>query len=284
MNQNRLGRGLEAILGESSIAFDAATEEVKEVQVDFLQPGSYQPRMNLDEEALAELAASIRSHGIVQPILVRPIDQSNQYEIIAGERRWRAAQLAGVYEVPVIVREINDSAVLAISLIENIQRQDLNPVEEATALKRLNEELSLTHEEIAQSVGKSRATISNLLRLLSLTDKVLEHLNHGRIEVGHAKVLLGLQGDSQVFAAAQVIKKQLSVRQTESLVKQILNQANNGSNQRDKTIDTDIVNLQRDLSERLGAPVTIHDNGGKGTLRIRYHSLDALDGIIDKIN
>ena len=222
MTQNRLGRGLEAILGDSRSMLGAGQDDVRQIPIERLKPGSYQPRREYDERALDELAGSIRVHGIIQPIIARSGEQASSYEIVAGERRWRAAQRAGLHEVPVVVREIDDNSALAMSLIENIQREDLNPVEEAMALKRLSQEFSMTHDDIAQSVGKSRATITNLLRLLGLRPKVLEHLSHGRIEIGHGKVLLALDGDMQVLAAAEVVAGALSVRQTEALVKRYL--------------------------------------------------------------
>ncbi len=281
MTQSRLGRGLEAILGDTVSVIGAHSDEVRQMPIEHLMPGAYQPRKSVDESALSELAASIRAHGVIQPIIVRQSGGANRYQIIAGERRWRAAQRAEMHEVPVIVRDVADNAALAISLIENIQRQDLNSVEEATALKRLNEEFSMTHDEIAQSVGKSRAAITNLIRLLSLTPKVLEFLRDGLIEAGHAKVLLALHGDLQVIAATEVAANKLSVRQTEALVKRFLKDGGVG---KAKTKDADIAALERSLSDRIGANVAISDRNGKGELRIRYHSLEQLDGIIGKFN
>jgi len=271
MTQNRLGRGLEAILGDSRSMLDAGQDDIRQIPIERLKPGSYQPRREYDEQALDELAGSIRVHGIIQPIIARSGEQANSYEIVAGERRWRAAQRAELHEVPVIVRDIDDNSALAMSLIENIQREDLNPVEEAMALKRLSQEFSMTHDDIAQSVGKSRATITNLLRLLGLRPKVLEHLSLGRIEIGHGKVLLALDGDMQVLAAAEVVAGALSVRQTEVLVKRYL-----GGKHTSKTKhkDADIRALERDLADKVGAMVAISDNGGKGFLKIRYESLE----------
>ncbi len=281
MTQNRLGRGLEAILGDSRSMLGAGQDDVRQIPIERLKPGSYQPRREYDERALDELAGSIRAHGIIQPIIARSGEQASSYEIVAGERRWRAAQRAELHEVPVIVREIDDNSALAMSLIENIQREDLNPVEEAMALKRLSQEFSMTHDDIAQSVGKSRATITNLLRLLGLRPKVLEHLSHGRIEIGHGKVLLALDGDMQVLAAAEVVAGALSVRQTEALVKRYL--AGKRTN-KTKHKDADIRSLERELADKVGAMVAISDNGGKGFLKIRYDSLDQLEGIINQIN
>jgi len=244
-----------------------------------MQPGEYQPRTNMDAESLQELAASIQSQGIIQPILVRPVGK-DKYEIIAGERRWRAAQIAQLDEVPVLVRDIPDEATLAVALIENIQRENLNPVEEAVGLKRLMDEFDLTHEEMAKSIGRSRTSVTNLLRLLGLSHGARQLLEHGRIEMGHARALLGLPVEQQDFAASEVYSKKLSVRQTEALVrgyiapnKQIVK----------KTKSTDILKLEEELAETLGTKVSVEDKNGKGKLVIEYKSLDILDGILDHI-
>ena len=284
-----LGRGLEALLGAS--ARPAGTEEaaapagdnLRHLPVDVMQRGKYQPRTDMHPESLEELASSIRAQGIVQPIVVRPV-ADGQYEIIAGERRWRAAQLAGLQDVPVVIRDVPDEAAIAMALIENIQRENLNPMEEAVALKRLIDEFEMTHAQAAEAVGRSRAAVSNLLRLLELTDEVKKLLEHGDLEMGHARALLALAGDAQAEAARQVVARGLSVRETESLVRRRQAAAAEEQPRASKALDPDIRRLQDDLSERLGAPVRVqHSARGKGKLVIQYSSLDELDGILGKI-
>ena len=280
--KKRLGKGLDALLSASEI--DQTTTEqtaaTNYLPVERLQPGRYQPRTNMDQASLQELAESIKAQGILQPILVRAVSDS-QYEIIAGERRWRAAQLAQLDEVPVLIRDIPDEATLAIALIENIQRENLNPVEEAVGLKRLSEEFGLTHEQMAQSVGRSRAAVSNLLRLLSLSHGARQLLEHGKIEMGHARALLALPVSQQDWVAAEVHGKNLSVRQTEALVKGYLEPK---SSKQSKRKSNDIVRLENELSETLGTKVTVQDQQGKGKLIIEYKNLDILDGILAHIN
>jgi len=281
-----LGRGLDALLGKSaSVASEATSQqgELREVPIDQLQRGRYQPRREMDPDALEELAQSIRSQGIMQPIIVRPLTH-DQHEIIAGERRWRAARLAGLDTVPVLVREIPDEAAIAMALIENIQREDLNPLEEAQALHRLSNDFQLTHQELATLVGKSRATVTNLLRLLALGDEVKRLLENGDLEMGHARALLSLDAARQREAARLIVAKGLSVRQTEDLVRSLTD--NNASSQRTRKlpaaqVQPDIQRLEENLSERLGAAVSIqHRQSGKGSLVIRYNTLDELDGIL----
>lgn len=251
----------------------------RKLPVDLIQSGRYQPRREFNQEALEELANSIRSQGIIQPLVVRNIS-SNNYEIIAGERRWRAAQLAGLSEVPVVVRDISDEAAMAMALIENIQREDLNPLEEATALQRLIDEFQMTHEQVSEVVGKARATVSNLLRLLQLNSDVKSLLAQNRIDLGHAKLLLALSGHTQSEAAAQIANKNLSVRETEVLIKKFQNPSTQRTVKQQP--DPNIVKLQQNLSDQLGAAVTIqHQPNGKGQLIIRYNSLSEFEGIIE---
>lgn len=276
-----LGRGLDALLGGGADGPAILDEgELRNLPVEFLQRGRYQPRSEFDPAALQELADSIKAQGIVQPIVVRPLG-SNKYEIIAGERRWRAAQLAGLAEIPALVREVPDEAAVAVALIENIQREDLNPLEEATALKRLTEEFGLTHQEAAAAVGRSRASVSNLLRLLELHPDVKAGIVRGELEMGHARALAGLPEDKQPAAAALVIARGMTVRQTEALVKRLQQDKPEPAPARE---DPNIRRLQEDLSERLGAAVRIqHDSRGSGKLVIQYASLDELDGILERM-
>lgn len=255
-------------------------ESTTSLPVDVLQRGRYQPRHDIDPEHLQELSESIKAQGVIQPLVVRPISDDN-YEIIAGERRWRAAQLAGLHDVPVVIRDVDDEAAMAMALIENIQRQDLNAIEEATALQRLVSEFGLTQEQVASAVGKSRSTVTNLLRLLKLAPEVKTFLQNGDLEAGHAKVLLALDNATQIHIAQQVVNNDLSVRETEALV----NKQQNAKPKKHKaTIDADILRLQQQLSETIGARVTIqHKTKGKGKLEIFYHSLDELDGIIERM-
>ena len=282
-----LGRGLDALLGGANVAAvqeEAAQvdrSELQQLPVDIIQRGKYQPRRDIDPATLDELAHSIRSQGVMQPIVVRSIG-SGRYEIIAGERRWRASQQAGLDKIPAIVREVSDEAAIALALIENIQREDLNPIEEAVALQRLQQEFQLTQQQVADAVGKSRVTISNLLRLIALPDEIKTLLSHGDLEMGHARALLGLPGERQVEGARHVVARGLTVRQTEALVRQWLSQKED-----DKSApksDPDIVRLEQRLAERLGSPVQIkHGEKGKGQLVIRYNSLDELQGVLAHI-
>ncbi|QIL90726.1 ParB/RepB/Spo0J family partition protein [Microbulbifer harenosus] len=253
--------------------------ELKELPIEFLQRGRYQPRRDFPQESLQELADSIRAQGIMQPIVVRPIGE-HKYEIIAGERRWRAAQLAELDKVPALIRDVSDEAAIAMALIENIQREDLNPVEEAVALKRLQDEFELTQQQVAEAVGKSRTAVTNLMRLLTLTDEVRTFLERGDIETGHAKALLGLAGDEQREAARTVVDRGLTVRQTEALVRHF--QENAGKPKAKKPeIDPNIRRLTERLAEKIGVPVSIdHGEKGAGKLVLKYTSLDELDGIL----
>lgn len=286
-----LGKGLDALLGfaedvNASQGMDSEGTQLGEgklqqIPVEFLQRGQYQPRRDFNADSLQELADSISSQGLIQPIVVRALDQGN-YEIIAGERRWRAAQLAGVDEIPAIVREISDQATIAMALIENIQREDLNPVEESQALIRLQNEFNLTQQQVAEAVGKSRSAVTNLMRLASLQPLVQQQLERGDIELGHAKCLLALEGDLQVQAARTVASEGLTVRQTEVLIKKL--QSPDVEKKTTTTANQDILNLQQQLSEKLGAAVKIqHGAKGSGKLTIGYNSVDELDGILNHI-
>lgn len=295
-----LGRGLDALLSSSKPAPSASkeqdTQNVTEVvqstvsatdnplqtlPIEFLHSGKYQPRKDMSEEALEELASSIRSQGIIQPIVVRPIAH-NSYEIIAGERRWRAAQIAKLDAVPCIIKDVPDEAAVAIALIENIQREDLNAMEEAVALNRLLNEFELTHQQVADAVGKSRTTVTNLLRLNNLNSDVKILLEHGDIEMGHARCLLALEGEAQSDAARIAVAKALTVRETEKLVRAILEPA---PAKQEHQKDPDVKQLEQQLAENLGAKVEINYNKkGKGKLVISYTNLDELDGILNRIN
>jgi ParB family chromosome partitioning protein len=253
----------------------------RELPVELIQRGKYQPRRDMDPEALQELADSIRAQGVMQPIIIRPISDK-KYEIIAGERRWRATQLAGLATIPVMVRDVPDETAIAMALIENIQREDLNPIEEAASLQRLQQEFELTQQEVATAVGKSRSTVANLLRLMSLQEDVRTLLEHGDLEMGHARALLGLEGVDQSQAARSVVGKGLSVRQTEALVRHLL--ANKDKTPESKLLDPNIRQLQDDLSQKIGAKVQIqHTARGRGKLVLSYNSLDELDGILSHI-
>ncbi|HMN47001.1 MAG TPA: ParB/RepB/Spo0J family partition protein [Povalibacter sp.] len=291
-----LGRGLGALLGQpapvdsgtSAVAQLRPDEELLKLPVDLLQRGKYQPRIDMHTDTLQELADSIKAQGLIQPILVRPLGdapagQPRRYEIIAGERRWRAAQLAGLHEIPAIVRRVADEAAVAMALIENIQRENLNPLEEARALQRLISEFEMTHATAAEAVGRSRATVSNLLRLLDLCDEAKGFVERGELEMGHARALLGLENQrQQAEVAAQVAKKKLSVRETEALVRRML--AGPQESTPAPKADPNVRKLESDLSEKLGARVQVqHSGSGKGKLVITYHSLDELDGIIGHI-
>ncbi len=288
-----LGRGLDALLGSSAGSVisnppgvdDKHVEGLQNLPVDVIQRGRFQPRQDFSAEALEELADSIRAQGVVQPIVVRPLQDvaGSRYEIIAGERRWRATQLAGLHEIPAVIRDVPDQAAMAMGLIENIQREELNPVEEATALQRLIEEFGLTHQETAEAVGRSRAAVSNLLRLLSLEPVVRKMLESGKLEMGHARALLALQVESQqIQAARQVEAKGLSVRETERLVRKLQAPAHDSG--KEKKSDPDTLRLQESLAETLGAKVQFkHNRQGKGKMVIHYNSLDELDGILGHI-
>ncbi len=287
-----LGKGLEALLGSNAAVAGQDTEEMvaqakaegalRNLPVDILQRGVYQPRVDMHPDTLEELPKSISAQGVVQPIVVRPVSK-DKFEIIAGERRWRAAQLAGLHEIPAVVRDVPDQAAMAMALIENIQREELNPLEEAMALHRLIEEFGLTHQETADTVGRSRASVSNLLRLLSLNEDVKRMVENGDLEMGHARALLSLSGDSQSVVARQVVGKALSVRETERLVKRTLEHPQ-GQPREEKRVDPDIRRLEQDLGDRIGARVAIqHGAKGKGKLVIQYNSLDELDGILEHI-
>ena len=289
-----LGRGLDALLGAAATQQatpaepDGDSQQVasqdkvlQELPVDLIQRGKYQPRRDIDPESLQELADSIKAQGVMQPIVVRPVSD-RKYEIIAGERRWRATQMAGLDMIPAVIREVPDDAAIAMALIENIQREDLNPIEEAAALQRLQQEFELTQQEVAQAIGKSRSTVANLLRLMTLQEDVRRLVEHGDLEMGHARALLGLDGLQQSHAARSVVGKGLSVRQTEALVRNLL--ATKDEPAPAVHLDPNIRHLQDDLSQRLGSRVEIkHGAGGKGKLVLAYNSLDELDGILSHI-
>jgi ParB family chromosome partitioning protein len=283
-----LGRGLDALLGGANVtamqdeAVQVDERELQQLPLDLIQRGKYQPRRDIDPVTLEELAQSIRTQGVMQPIVVRSIG-SGRYEIIAGERRWRASQQAGLEKIPAIVREVSDETAIAMALIENIQREDLNPIEEAVALQRLQQEFQLTQQQVADAVGKSRVTISNLLRLIALPEEIKTLLSHGDLEMGHARALLGLPAEQQVEGARHVVARGLTVRQTEALVRQWLN-SKEGAKAEPKS-DPNIVRLEQRLAERLGSPVQIkHGEKGKGQLVIRYNSLDELQGVLAHIH
>jgi len=297
-----LGRGLDALLSagkepvisdiaDINVEADITAEEsggtldgtLKKLPVELLQRGKYQPRRDMDQAALEELAESIRNQGIIQPVIVRPIE-NDRYEIIAGERRWRASQLAGLDKIPAVIREVPDETAIALALIENIQREDLNPMEEAFALKRLQEEFELTQKEVAEAVGKSRTAVTNSLRLLNLCDEVKTMLEHGDLEMGHARCLLSLEPEKQRQVARAIVAKSLSVRQAEALSKKAQTEEISTSilEQED---DKDIRNLQEQLGEKVGVPVQIqHGKNGSGKLVFKYNNLDELDGILAHLN
>jgi len=293
--RKRLGRGLDALLSKpaarpAAVAEDTSTggDELRQIPVELLQRGQYQPRVDMRQDSLEDLANSIRAQGVVQPIVARPIasrGNEQRYEIVAGERRWRAAQLAGLAEIPAVVREVPDESAIAMALIENIQRENLNPLEEARALDRLIHEFDLTHAEAAQAVGRSRASVSNLLRLQDLSDKVKPLLEDRQLEMGHARALLAIaNGTQQYDAARQVVKKRLSVRETERLVKRMLEGAKPKVEKKAPAQNADIRRLEMEVSEKLGAKVSVdHTSKGAGKLVISYNSLDELDGILKHI-
>lgn len=270
-----LGRGLDALLADSSQEQDL----LQNLSVDLLQSGKYQPRTKMDEASLHDLAESIKTQGVMQPILVRPL-ATGSYEIIAGERRWRAARIAGLVQIPAIVREIPDESALALSLIENIQREDLNPLEVATGIQRLIEEFGMTHQTAGQALGYSRSTISNLLRLLNLVAPVQDLIMQGKIDMGHGRALLALDASKQLEIAHLIVQKQLSVRETENLLKRM---SQSPTTRKIVPLDRDLLRLQEDMSSRLGANVIIRQGKkGTGNVIIHYTSLDQLDGILAK--
>ena len=294
--KKRLGRGLDALLSKPMVAVvrpesaeaNNSNEGLKYLPIEHLQRGQYQPRVDMRQDSLEELAESIKAQGVVQPIVARPIskkDGSPRYEIIAGERRWRAAQMAGLAEIPAVIRDVPDESAIAMGLIENIQRENLNPLEEARALDRLIREFDLTHAEAAKAVGRSRASVSNLLRLQDLAEKVKPLLEDRKIEMGHARALLAISNASQQLdAARQVIKKGLSVRDTEKLIRRILDGGSSKPAKKTPTQDADIRRLEIEVSEKLGAKVSVdHTANGAGQIVIKYNNLDELDGILKHI-
>ena len=279
-----LGRGLDALLSNTDEDTPKNEGSLQTLSISDLKPGKYQPRSIMQEEALHALSQSILKQGVMQPIIVRPVG-NNQYEIIAGERRWRAAKLANLNEVPVIIKNIPDESALAMALIENIQREDLNPLEEAIGIKRLIDEFNMTHEEAADAVGKSRVTVSNLLRLLTLTNPVQDRLLSGKIDMGHARALIGLEGSQQIMLCEEVIQKNLSVREVEALVKNLQNSYKTDKpTSSPKKTNADVRQLEESLAETLGASVTIDaKKNGSGVLKVHYRNLEQLDEILKKI-
>ena len=286
-----LGKNLNALLGKSrsghaaskggASSGDAADGALKNLPIEQIRPGEYQPRTGMDPDRLDELAESIKAQGVVQPVVVRSLGAGKGYELIAGERRWRASQKAGLSEIPAVIRDVPDEVTLAMALIENIQRENLNPIEEATALGRLIEEFELTHEQAAANVGRSRASVSNLLRLLDLEPKVREMVDAKKLDMGHARALLALDGALQVDTARQVVTLGLSVRETEALVNRVKGGA--PAKKPKPEPDPDIQRLERELTETLCAPVSVrHSSSGKGQVTIKYTSLDELDGLLDR--
>jgi ParB family chromosome partitioning protein len=279
-----LGRGLDALLGAEAKtrteSGEPAGQRLDEVPIEWIRPGKYQPRKVMDDEALQELAASIRAQGIMQPIVLRSVG-AQRYEIIAGERRWRASQLAGIEKIPAVIRDVNDESAVAMSLIENIQREDLNPMEEAMALQRLVDEFDLTHQQVADAVGKSRTAVTNFLRLTHLSGEVAQMLANGDIEMGHARAMLTLSNDNQGKAAREIVAQNLNVRQAEALVRRLT--AGPKVDVAPRSVDGDTRQLENRLTNKLGQPVNIqHTAGGKGKLVIKYNSLDELDGVLTR--
>ena len=287
-----LGTGLDALLGlaeEGSPETIEAAERnevdgsLKQLPLEFLQRGKYQPRRDLDADALKELTSSILKQGVMQPIVVRKIN-TDRYEIIAGERRWRASQQAGLDSIPAIIRDISDEAAIAMALIENIQREDLNAIEESLALLRLQDEFQLTQQQVADAVGKSRSSVTNLMRLATLETAVQKQIELGEIELGHAKCLLALNGSTQVKAGREVAANAMTVRQTELLIKRLQTPDSNKASGLKNTVNADILRTQEDLSQKVGASVSIqHSTKGSGKLIIKYHSVDELEGILAHI-
>ena len=278
-----LGRNLSSMLSQTTLkqVQKGTGDQLRNLPLDVIRPGRYQPRSVFDEEKLSELADSIRSQGVVQPIVVRPIGEDS-YELIAGERRWRAAQMAQIDEIPSVIRDVPDEASVAMALIENIQREDLNPLEEATALRRLIDDFQMTHQEAAEAVGRSRAAVSNLLRLLDLMQEVKDMVDLRRIEMGHARALLSLDDTLQVQAAREVVRKRLSVRETENLVRRLQQASKKKGSRR---MDPDILRLQNRMAEQLGARVRIqHQASGKGRLVISYNTSDEFEGILERLD
>jgi ParB family chromosome partitioning protein len=286
MAKSGLGKGLGALISVSPALRSPepdAGEQVQQVALGSIVPSPLQPRREFAREALEELIDSIRQRGIIQPLIVRPVRDT--YELIAGERRWRAAQLAVLDHIPALVRDIPDELAIALALIENIQREDLNPMEQAVALQRFHDEFGMSHQEIADTVGKARATVSNLLRLMSLHDDVKTMLDHGDLDMGHARALLALKSQQQLNVAKTIVEKVLSVRQTEQLIRDLLNPPQTKAKPASATTSADVEQLSRRLSERFGASVELeHNQKGKGRMVIRYHSLDELDGILALID
>jgi len=277
----RLGKGLDALLGGVDKIVAQSDGELRYLPVATIRPGRYQPRTNMDETALTELADSIRTHGVVQPIVVRETP-AGDYELIAGERRWRAAQMAGLDVIPSVVRRVADEIALVVGLIENIQRENLNPVEEANGLRRLLDEFGLTHQQVADSIGRSRAAVSNLLRLLNLDPAVRAHLENGRLEAGHARAILSLPREQQLAAADTVIQQRLSVRQTEQLVRRYLS-GKRKEKRKTAPKDADLRQLEEELSQQLAATVSLEQRGQGGRVIIEYNSLDELEGILERL-
>ena len=273
-----LGRGLDALLPKDRAVVGDA--DLGEVPIEFIQSGKYQPRSHFEETSIGELAESIKAQGLMQPIVLRPLAK-DRYEIIAGERRWRAAQLAGKEKIPAVIRDVDDESALAMSLIENIQREDLNPLEEASALQRLIDEFQLTHQEIARTLGKSRSAVSNALRLCSLNSKVADMLEHGDIEMGHARALVPLDDALQIEVATTIVSRGLNVRQTEALIRSMVKPK---KKEKTRSKDSDTRRLEQNLGMTLGQPVEIeHTSKGKGKLIIRYNNLDELDGVLKRM-
>jgi len=287
--KKRLGRGLDALLSKPVAVTGQDTDTLQQIPLELLQRGQYQPRVDMRQDTLEDLASSIKAQGVVQPIIARRIEKKGSnvqhYEIVAGERRWRAAQMAGLADIPTVIRDVEDDDAIAMALIENIQRENLNPLEEGRALDRLIREFNLTHQQAAAAVGRSRASVSNLLRLLDLSDKVKPLLESRQIEMGHARALLSISNKTQQFdAARQVVKKGLSVRDTEQLVRRVLAVAAGGKAKPAATQNADIRRLEIEISEKLGAKVRVdHTSNGSGKLVISYNSLDELDGILKHI-
>ena len=282
-----LGRGLDALLsGAGTTASSAASvnaseqNSLRQVPVEQIKRGEFQPRQNISQQGLEELADSIRAQGLVQPVVLRPIDGG--YELIAGERRWRASQLAGLHEIPAVIKNVPEQAAAAMALIENTQREDLSPLEESQAIKRLIEEFGLTHQQAAESVGRSRAAVTNLLRLLDLEKETQTLLANKSLEMGHARALLALEGESQTVAARYVVTKGLSVRETEKYIKKL--KGTKTTKKQSIYRSPDIISLEHELADQLGAPVSVqYNNRGKGQLIISYNSLDELDGLLEHI-
>jgi ParB family chromosome partitioning protein len=285
MKKKRLGRGLGSLIGNieevTQVSEQDRSSGLSEIDIDRIKRGKYQPRQIFDQQSLQELADSIRSQGIIQPIVVRA--EGDHFELVAGERRWRAAQIAGIQKIPAVIRELDGKSAAVISLIENIQREDLNPLEESQALLRLIDEFDLTHQQVADSIGRSRASVSNLLRLLDLADPVKDQVNRGLLNMGHARALLGLIRHDQIEVARIVVNRGLSVRETEALVKRVL-KGDTGKKPAGKEVDPDIRRLENQISEKLGAAVKITSGKqGSGQLVVSFHSSDELEGILQHL-